>query len=272
MTRDKIDLEQITSLSKELFHQYYSGELELWFSCLDKDSVYLGTGEPILFGKDVIIEHFKHCQGKISRIVQEEYFPIALDTSTAQVCGEIIVENPEGRTYQAITHFTMVYRNTGGCLKLIHQHNSYEYIRSQKNDIIKLDLNSTQFVRDLLLKQPSAKRMPVRSGTQTLFLNPLTIMYVQSLGKKTEIVGIDRVISCNSPLGQMARELPKVFYPLHRGYLVNTLYIVAIRCFEAELISGICLPNPALTYTQVKKDLLEAIGGKACAKRDIVHF
>ncbi len=48
MTRDKIDLEQITSLSKELFHQYYSGELELWFSCLDKDSDYSTSRDPDL--------------------------------------------------------------------------------------------------------------------------------------------------------------------------------------------------------------------------------
>ena len=53
-----------------------------------------------------------------------------------------------------------------------------------------------------------------------------------------------------------------VFYPLRRGYLVNTLYIVALRRFEAELISGISIPIPALTYTQVKRDLQELIEKK----------
>ena len=54
--------------------------------------------------------------------------------------------------------------------------------------------------------------------------------------------------------------MPEVFYPLRRGYLVNTLYIVALRRFEAELISGISIP--ALTYTQVKRDLQELIEKK----------
>ena len=54
----------------------------------------------------------------------------------------------------------------------------------------------------------------------------------------------------------------EVFYPLRRGYLVNTLYIVALRRFEAELISGISIPIPALTYTQVKRDLQELIEKK----------
>lgn len=66
--------------------------------------------------------------------------------------------------------------------------------------------------------------------------------------------------------------MPEVFYPLRRGYLVNTLYIVALRRFEAELISGISIPIPALTYTQVKRDLQELIEEKiADGKRAETH-
>ena len=61
---------------------------------------------------------------------------------------------------------------------------------------------------------------------------------------------------------KLKERLPEVFYPLRRGYLVNTLYIVALRRFEAELISGISIPIPALTYTQVKRDLQELIEKK----------
>lgn len=87
-------------------------------------------------------------------------------------------------------------------------------------------------------------------------------MYVQSQRRKTEFVCIDRIISCNSPIGEIAKELPELFYPLRRGYLVNTLFIVAIRRFEAELISGICIPIPALNYQQVKQDLQSIIKGE----------
>ena len=45
----------------------------------------------------------------------------------------------------------------------------------------------------------------------------------------------------------------------HRGYYVNTLYITAIRRFEAELISGAVLPIPALNYTKIRDDLLDRI-------------
>ena len=69
-------------------------------------------------------------------------------------------------------------------------------------------------------------------------------------------------MSCNYIYRELKERLPEVFYPLRRGYLVNTLYIVALRRFEAELISGISIPIPALTYTQVKRDLQDLIEKK----------
>ncbi|MCI9596901.1 MAG: LytTR family transcriptional regulator [Firmicutes bacterium] len=104
--------------------------------------------------------------------------------------------------------------------------------------------------------------MPIRSGRQTVFVNPHSILYVQSQRNRTELVCVDRVISCNIPIGKLAKQLPETFYPLHRDYLVNTLYVLAIRRFEAELISGICIPIPVLTYQQAKQDLQKLIKGE----------
>ena len=41
----QIHLEEITALTKELFHAHYAGDLERWFDYLCPDSIYLGTGE-----------------------------------------------------------------------------------------------------------------------------------------------------------------------------------------------------------------------------------
>lgn len=258
MAKEKINLEEIAALTKELFHAQYAGEPGQWFSYLCADSIYLGTGEPLLFGGDAIRARFKDFHGKTADIVQEEYYPIALSDSAAQVCGQIIVQKP-GSTYRVITHFTIGYRITGGEIRMVHQHNSYEYMRQGESAALKLDADSIQFVRDLLLEEPAKKRMTVRSGTQTVFIDPYSVLYVQSQRKKTSLVCIDRVVSCNSPIGELAGKLPKIFYPLHRGYLVNTLYVTAVRRFEAELISGITLPIPAMTYKQVRQDLQEML-------------
>ena len=255
MAVKKIELEEVAALTKELFHAHYAGDLEQWFSYLCPDSVYLGTGEPLLFGGDAIREHFKGFSGKAINIIQEEYFPLSLSDNAVQVCGQIFLESLE-KSFRIINLFTISYRIIGGELKMVHQHNTYEYMQPSESRILNLDMNTMQFVRSLLLDRPSGRRMPVRSGTQTIFVNPNTVLYVQSQRRKTEFVCIDRVISCNSSIGEIGMELPDFFYPLRRGYLVNTLFIVAIRRFEVELISGICIPIPALTYQQVKQDLL----------------
>ena len=45
---------------------------------------------------------------------------------------------------------------------------------------MKWDMNTMQFVRNLLLEEVPKKRIAIRSGRQLLFVNPYTILYVQS--------------------------------------------------------------------------------------------
>ena len=211
----------------------------------------------LIYGKYRMLTS-KDFSGILLDILTEEYHPVPLDSSSALVCGQILVQN-QRKTFCVITRFTLVYRNAGGRLQLSHIHNSYEYVPAGETPSLKLDLNTLKFVRSLILKQHSGKRIAVRSGNQTIFVDPYTVLYVQSQNKRTELVCADQVISCNSSLSDLARELPDIFYPLHRGYYVNTLYITAIRRFEAELISGAVLPIPALNYTKIRDDLLDRI-------------
>ena len=93
MSKTKIDCEQAVCLSQELFHAHFSGEPEKWFSYLSPDSIYLGTGEPALFGRDAIRARFKDFSGILLDILTEEYHPVPLDSSSALVCGQILVQN-----------------------------------------------------------------------------------------------------------------------------------------------------------------------------------
>ena len=261
MAKKKIDIKEVTALTREMFHAYYRGDLERWFSYLCPDSIYIGTGEPILFGGDAIQSHFKSFQGQTAQVAHEEYYPIPLSDTAAQVCGDIVVSS-KGVSFAAVTHFTMTWRLINGQLKMVHQHNSYEYTQPEgqgEGGVLQMDRDITRFVRDLLLERPVGGHLPIQSGSQTVYINPYTVLYVQSQRKRTELVCVDKVVSCNSPMGELAKQLPEVFYPLHRSYLVNTLYITALRRFEVELISGAVLPVPAANYTQVKGDLKQLI-------------
>lgn len=258
--KKKINLEEIASLTKNLFHAHYAGNPEQWFSYLCSDSIYLGTGEPMLFGDNAIQKHFKGFEDKAVNIVEEEYFPVLLGPQAAQVYGQIIVENQKN-LFRVMNRFTITYRLVGSEIKMIHQHNSYEYMQHDGNDTLNLDAKTMQFVRNLLLDRPARTRLALHSGTQTIFVDPDTILYVLGQRKHTDLVCVDRVIACNSSMGEMAKIFPDYFYQLHRSYLVNTRYITAIRRFEAELISGIRVPIPAATYQQAKRDLQNIILG-----------
>lgn len=102
----QIHLEEITALTKELFHAHYAGDLERWFDYLCPDSIYLGTGEPMLFSGSAIREHFKGFEGRAVDVVSEEYYPVPLGETAAQVCGQIAVRSRHNQL-GAVNCFTM---------------------------------------------------------------------------------------------------------------------------------------------------------------------
>lgn len=255
MAKGKIKLEDVVDLTKKMFHEYFSGNPELWFSYLCNESVWIGHSEPTLFGGNAIQSHFKKYKGVCSTILKEEYHPMQLGDETALIYGQFILEISNS-PYRTIGYYSICFRMVNQNLKIIHQHLSHEYIQSDTNNsVLNMDLNTTQFIKNLLLERATENRIPIKSGKQILYINPASILYVQSQGKRTELFCADRVISCNSSIGKLAAEFPENFYPIHRGYLVNTRYITALRRYEVELVSGVTIPVPALTYMQVKQDL-----------------
>ncbi len=245
---------------KEGYHKYFSGLTDMWFANLSKDTSYIGTGEPTLFGRDAIQAHFNSFSTVKYEILHEEYFPVALGNDICLVFGKDTVSSFRNQ-YRIVISFSIVLKLEGNEIKLLHQNNSYEYLHIENNEEgpMKADLLTTQYVRDLLLEQPLHHRLPFRSGTQTIFVNPYTILYVESMGKKTNIVCLDRIITSNYSMSECKDLLPDSFYQVHRSYLVNTRYISSIKRFEVVLLSGITIPVPEKEYTRIKADLTKRI-------------
>ena len=92
MAVKKIELEEVAALTKELFHAHYAGDLEQWFSYLCPDSVYLGTGEPLLFGGDAIRlfwESHQHHTGRIFPAFFERQCSAGVRTDFLGKFGEV---------------------------------------------------------------------------------------------------------------------------------------------------------------------------------------
>ena len=262
MNKDSISKEELIEITKNLFHHVYDGDLKPWFELLCNESVYLGTNSPVLIGADAIQKHFSAWgTEKRTDIIKESYYCAIQDRWSACVYGVFTLSSDEMH-YEAISRFSIVYRIIGEKPKIIHQHNSYEYrkLSNGQAKLLSFNADALAFVDNLTIQQKHYEPLFIKSGKQTLTLNPLLILYVESNGKRTNIVCVDNSISCNSPISELAELLPDYFYRIHRSYFINVKYLVAIRRFEVELLNGAVLSIPEAKYTQVKSELLRRYG------------
>lgn len=257
MENKTIISEALIASVKSTFKAYFSGNLNPWFEQLSNRSTYLGSGEPMLIGKNAIINHFKKYTGMQANIVDEDYHAIMQGKTLGIIYGKVVIAAPDSIQSTTI-QFTIIYKIRKSGFEIIHQHNSYEHKNSTvvngSSSIITDDI-TLQFIRNLLMYKDENKRLAIPSGTKTFYVNSNMIFYIQSVCKKTEFVCADRIISCNSSISELKSILPDLFYPIHRSYIVNIRHISQIKRFEATMINGAVIPIPALTYTQVKKDL-----------------
>lgn len=256
MVNEKLNEQNVVVLTKKLFHAYFSGDPEPWFARLCNQSVWIGHGEPTLFGAAAIRERFQEVTGHRSTIIREEHFPVQIKDNTAIICGQFVIGGP-GNSLEYTIYYTMYYSMVGQELKIMHQHMSHDFIRTEEDHskVYNMDRTYYLFIKKLLLEQRTVRRITIQSSRQSMFVDPFSILYIHSQGKKTEVYCVDRVISCNTPIGELAEMLPEEFYQVHRGYIINTLYVTGLKRYEVSLVSGVTIPIPAQKYMQVKKVL-----------------
>ena len=254
---EKLDENQLLKQTREVFHSYYEGNKEPWFSLLCDMSVYIGSDDPILTGKKEIQNHFSSVTTFLQMQIMDENYQIQhLGPRNCSVYGSMILCDRH-REHGAVLRFSLIYGVTHGKAVILQQQNSYEYIQFHTDgtsESIFMNMQTLRFVRRLMLSHPIADRIEVKSGKQTLFINPYLILYVQSDGKYCELCCVDKTVVCNCSIRELARQLPPYFYAIHRSYIVNTYYVLVLRRFEVELVSGTTLPVPEHQYSRVKKD------------------
>lgn len=253
--------EDVVELTRYVLHNFYLGNLEPWFAHLHPCSVWVGTGEPLLYGAEAIIHHFKKYAGRApQQIVCERYYRIPLGDHAAQVAGELTLTEKDS-AYQANVLFTIAYTYSRGQAKIASHHFTYAFARtdeSNRGTALQLDICMHQFIKSLLINHPQDKQITIKSGSRIVYIYPAMILYIEKTrGRGVDIVCVDQVISCTTSLYEIKKMLPFNFYPIHRGYIVNMLYITSLKRYEVELISGAKIPVPARNYMDVKKSIQE---------------
>lgn len=260
---EKHVMEDVLELTKKLIHQYCKGKPENWFSYLAPRSVFVSTGEGMLIGAENIKARFqKYAKKGRGKIYREEYSHIPISKKSAIVYAEVVTGKQNNNDYRIINSYTFVYQMIRGETKIIYEHTSYEYFsekESLESKTLSMDMYTFQFVKHLLLENTRQERLCITSGSQTLYLDINTLLYIQGDRHNTLLYCIDKQITCSKTLQELKEELPDDFYQIHRSYLINTKYLTSLCCYEAELISGIKIPIPAASYGKVKRELEEKL-------------
>lgn len=262
MNRKEGLIEILIETTKRIYQDHYNGNNEFWFSMLDNNAVYLGSGDPILFGKTAIVQHFKKYDGVKTVILKEEYQAQLQGRTSGVVYGQFILGTAK-KNAGVISRFTIVYKIQKNEPIIIHQHNSYEFknetiFNTEHQNNVPNSL-TFQFIRDVISNKDNDITFSIPCGNTNVILNTGIVLYVQSVGKHTEFVCIDRTVTCNTPIGELKKKLPNVFHQVHRCYIVNVKHIHEIKRFEIDMISGAKIPIPAQTYTQTRDELLKYI-------------
>lgn len=253
------ELEKLVELTRKIIHDCYEGDFTRWFCCLDAKSIWISPGTPMLIGDKCIREYFKQYEAKRIRVLQrEEYQTFSVNSRIAMVIAKLAERNEREESGKMLITANFIYKMTGRRIALILQQASLEeipeeYAGSRKK--LPMDLYTCRFVKGLLLDHKQRACISVPSGGRTMFVDLNTVLFIKSNGRKTEFYCLDCIFPCNLSMSILSEKLPGNFYPIHRSYMVNVRYITAVYRYEAELISGVRIPIPALPYMQIKNDL-----------------
>ena len=119
---------------------------------------------------------------------------------------------------------------------------------------------STDLITSLLVRQTFSIKEPVtpvcvKVGSQTYYIPPVSIIYLQSNRHKTVLYCVDKVLECSMLITNIFPMLPNNFCFVRRGCIVNAMYVTSIRRCEVELIFKIRIQIPVPSYITVKEEL-----------------
>ncbi len=258
---DKIDLQKIDDFTRLLLEKTFcDADYDLWYSHLCRESVFICNSEPMLIGDIAIRSHFDTMPKIKSNIANIDFCIRSIGNFEAQTYGSYILSSNQYKI-NATVFFSITYQLNDKKIEILLQHFFYDYhvLKENKNDsALSIDLNTVEFVRTMLLNV-GGSRMKIKSGIQTVFLDPFTILYIESRRNKTEFICVDRNVICNQSISEIKELLPDYFYMVRRGTIINLRYVIAIRRFEIELISKILIQIPERNYKKIKDDVSERI-------------
>ena len=188
---DLLTLEDAEWVTRKLMHDYHlRGDSKLWKALLCDETVWLGSGETMLFGGVAIRDHFhEFVQLGLADILREEYHTLRQGGDVAVVFGKLVTLALDGqnRGRRYCTMFSCYYAEIDGSLRLLMQHYTYEWQGAvlPSHAIDAVHGSQIEAGKGVGLARPASNAnataaaaaatsagQPLRSGTETAWQSP----------------------------------------------------------------------------------------------------
>lgn len=255
---------EVARLTLEIIQRYYKNDLEPFFAYMDKDVLWYGPAKgQFLSGRETILNVW----GRENNPLTFSLGSIRVDVATTHPAYcEVMVSFPmtahfpsgESIPVDQIIHMSWCERRVEGSaekqprMRVIHISNLY---RQHEADRI-YPVHFNQVYQGYVPIAEAGRRLRFRGVDRAdHYLLSDAVRWIESaIGSRHAVVHTgEETIEVIASVQAIERAYPDLFLRCHSCYLVNPLYIQAVRRFKVVLRDGSELPIPEKRYTEFKE-------------------
>lgn len=196
----------------------------------------------------------------------------ALETTTFD-CVILDIDMPEINGFEAAEIIKKSHPETAIVFLTCHDNLVYESFKFRPFDFIRKSCFEKEICGVLSrlekeLRNRKPEKISFQVGNDILTINPADIYYIESIRNKIYVYGKSGlVLSCNSTLKALEKELPNSFYRVHSGFIVNMLQITKISHNDITLSNEKTIPVSRSKANDFKREFQRFMfknGGEGC--------
>lgn len=275
--------DELIQKSTYIITEYYRNNLEPFFTSIADDVLWIGPrGGQMMRGKEMIIKTWTEEETNLlfsmGNIAAES---VSAGRSNLEVLLEYYVYTyfPDGRTDQ---HHQRLHLSWGAeaekkdgkrelipKIYMIHISNISADMPAENKVYAATPAESRLDARDTIFSRMTFKTV-CGKGTDdvTYYFNPATILWIESAdsGRHSLIHSLEGDFRSVERLRYFEENFSEMLIRAHTSFLVNPLYVRALKRFEVTMSDGTVLPIPEKKYTAFRRKLDAWDFGKALQK------
>lgn len=265
MARATVTAAQIIQMTLDTVRSFYNRNHADTTSPMDRDFVWIGSND---FQWCIGLEEFNRITKKEYEeppvlISDEEYHLLFHERNVWVIYGryKLTAILDDGTVLHAHVRGTYVWRMIKGELKLVHIHGSHAQdipLHASKIPSEPLTENTDLFdyLKNLDTKGIDALKLSFRDREGNYrYLFPTDILYLKAAAQWSTVHTLTGSFQVFGLLAEFEKRLPKLFYRVHKSYLINSNYIESIHRYKAILKDGQELPISKERYMDLKRFL-----------------